>query len=114
MARTYSGGLQTVEVITDIRCDVCGRSTKAQTHDGFEKAIVMGAFNETIHAGDRWVIELCQNCFHDFLEWLLLDKLGTCLYHNVEEENKEDPMEETDIEDIRAFFANRRTERLKK
>ena len=112
MGRVFQTSLKKVETMIDIRCDICGKSTAADTYDGFEKAQLVASFNETEHAGDRWIVELCHNCFHDFMEWLLLDKFGTCLYHNIAEDDEIDPMEEADIEDIRAFFANRRSERL--
>jgi len=112
MPRIFQQTLQKVEVMIDVKCDICGKSTKADTYEGFERAQIVAAFNETIHAGDRWVVELCHYCFHDFMEWLLIDKLGTCLYHNAAEDDELNPMDETDIDDIRAFFAGRRTERL--
>lgn len=66
--------------VVDIVCDMCGQSTR--TLDGFEKASIAASFEEGWHAGDRFIVEICQSCFDFILGHILVDRMGTCMYHS--------------------------------
>lgn len=85
-------------VITDIICDRCGQSTR--TLDGFEKATLAASFEEGFHAGDRFIVELCQQCFDSIMAHILVDRMGTCMYHS---EIMGGTME---MEDLREMYAH--------
>jgi len=90
--------------LVDILCDSCGGSCRGDFNpEEYEMAQIIGCFNEGDTAGDRFQIEICQQCFFDLMEWFLLDKKGVCDYHNVVDQE-----ESADIDDLRIYFAHRR------
>ena len=84
--------------IVDILCDRCGHSTR--TVSGYEKATMTASFEEGFHAGDRFVVELCSSCFDDLMGNILVDNMGTCLYHS------EILGGEREIDDVREMYAH--------
>ena len=96
--------------LVDIICDGCGCSTKGELNtEEYENAQIIGCFNEGDTAGDRYQIEICQECFFDFLEWFLLDKKGALEYHNIVDGNQS-----ADLDELRLYFAHRREGTLPK
>lgn len=101
MSRVFNTVVKRVEELYDIRCDICGESLMGVY--GYETGIISGSFDEGPRAGDRLLVELCGDCFEDVIEFVLLDKLGTCMYTNTA-----DTTHTTDIEGLRSFYAARR------
>ncbi len=50
--------LQQVEIMTDVVCDVCNKSTKLQ----FATLLVHWGYGST-HDGERYELQLCEKCF---------------------------------------------------
>ena len=91
--------------LLDIVCDGCGESCRGQLNpDAFEMATIKGSFDEGDQAGDRFLIEICQKCFFDMLEWFLLEKKGVLGYHNIVEQEQS-----ANIDELRLYFAHRRS-----
>ena len=91
--------------LLDITCDGCGGSCRGELdRDHFEMATIRAKFNEGDQAGDRFHIELCQECFFDLLEWFLLDKKGVLGYHNIIEQEQS-----ADLDELRVYFCHRRS-----
>lgn len=86
--------------IVDILCDACGDSCR--TLEGFEVANLDAAFEEGIHTGDRFAVELCQVCFDSILAHIIVDRMGTCAYHNVNDGVS------MNMEELREFYAHLR------
>ena len=90
--------------LVDVFCDICGKSVRGQLNpDRFELARIVARFDEGVTAGDRFKIDLCQGCFFDLLEWLLLDRKGVCDYTNVVDQG-----DSATIDDLREYFGHRR------
>ena len=101
MTRRYRDIAPGKSAIVDIICDCCGQSTR--TLSGFERATLCAAFEEGFHAGDRFVVELCQGCFDGLLAHILVDRMGTVMYHS---EIEGATME---IEELREMYAHMRS-----
>ena len=101
MTRRYREVTPGKSAIVDILCDMCGHSTR--TIDGYEKATLAASFEEGFHAGDRFIVELCQSCFDNILSHIIVDRMGTCMYHS---EIDGAPME---MEDLREMYAHLRS-----
>lgn len=102
MVRKFVERVETNAYVTDVLCDKCGKSTRSVFNpDKYEYASISADFNEGPHAGDRWRIQLCQRCFFDFLQALLVEAMGTAEYTSVV-----DPVPST-IDELRSFFASR-------
>lgn len=98
MARKYKEIGQGKFAVVDIKCDMCGDSCR--TLEGYEVATLAASFNEGPHTGDRFVIEFCQHCFDEILHHVIVECMGTCLYHS--EINGVD----MDIDDLRELYAH--------
>jgi len=91
--------------LVDVICDGCGCSCRSQLdRNEFETAEITGVFNEGDPAGDRFHIELCSACFFDLLEWFLLDKKGVLEYYNIVDQDQS-----ADMDELRLYFAHRRS-----
>ncbi len=102
MVRKFVQKVETNAYVTDVLCDSCGKSCRSVFNpEKYEYAGILADFNEGPHAGDRWRIQLCQKCFFDFVQELLVKKLGTAEYDSVI-----DPVPST-IDELRTFFAHR-------
>ena len=102
MVKKYVQRVEKNAYVTDVLCDGCGKSTRSQfKSERYEYASINADFNEGPHAGDRWRIEICQRCFFDFVQDLLVKKLGTATYTSVL-----DACPPT-MEELREFFAQR-------
>ena len=90
--------------LIDVVCDCCGDSCRGTFNtERFESASIVGCFDEGDVAGDRFNIEICQECFFDLMEWFLLDKKGVVDYHNVV-----DGKQSATLDELRIFFSHRR------
>ena len=86
------------ELVTrDILCDVCGRSTKDKKGN-FIKATLAANFLGGHHFGEKFGLDFCEDCFDELMVWVLIDKLGTCIYDDVRGIYTED--------DIREWYAH--------
>lgn len=101
MTRRYRELPSGKTAITDILCDRCGQSCR--TLEGFERATLAASFEEGFHAGDRFIIELCQQCFDSITAHILVDRMGTCMYYS---EILGGSME---MEDLREMYAHLRS-----
>ena len=86
------------DTVTDILCDMCGESTR--TLEGYEKGTLCAGFNEGFHAGDQFVVDLCQMCFDELLHHVIVECMGTCVHHNKLSGTN------MDMEDLREFYAH--------
>lgn len=101
MTRRYREVTPGKTAIVDILCDMCGGTTR--TIDGYEKATLTASFEEGFHAGDRFIVELCQSCFDYLLSHILVDRMGTCMYHSdIDGASME-------MEDLREMYAHLRS-----
>jgi len=98
MVRRYKEVTPGKIVVVDILCDRCGNSTR--TLSGYEKANLTASFEEGFHAGDRFVVELCSQCFDEMMQNILVDNMGTCLYHS------EVLAEDLELDDLREMYAH--------
>lgn len=54
--------LQSMEVVVDVLCDVCGKNTN------FEYGVLQANWGyESTHDGDRYEVHLCEICFFETL-----------------------------------------------
>ena len=98
MARKFREVSDGKLAIVDVLCDMCSQSTR--TLDGYEKGTLYASFEEGVNAGDRFVVDLCQNCFNELLHHVIVDCMGTCLYHS------ELPGETMNMDDLRELYAH--------
>ena len=98
MARKFREVSDGKLAIVDIICDMCSQSTR--TLDGYEKGTLCASFDEGWHAGDRFVVDLCQNCFDELLHHVIIEKMGTCVYVS------EIEGVELDMDDLRELYAH--------
>lgn len=84
--------------IVDILCDRCGQSTR--TLNGYEKASLTASFEEGFHTGDRFVVELCSECFDAIMVDIVVDNMGTCLYYSEVLDSQ------LEMEDVREMYAH--------
>ena len=98
MARKFCEVADSKLAIVDVVCDMCSQSTK--TLDGYEKGTLCASFEEGFHAGDRFLVDLCQNCFDELLHHVIVERMGICLY------NSELPGVEMDMDDLRELYAH--------
>lgn len=71
---------QTVKVVSDVKCDVCGASTLAE-----HGVINAGSLKATWgfgskHEGDSYEIDLCEVCFFDTLSHLKRERQSPRLF----------------------------------
>lgn len=100
MTRKYRDLGNGKAAVDDILCDCCGQTVK--TLHGFEKAVLCASFEEGFHAGDRFIVEICQTCFDHLMVHILVDRMGTCMYHS------EISGADMEMEDLREMYAHLR------
>lgn len=61
--------IQPIEVIVDVGCDICGKSTKMEFAT---LKVDWGYYSK--HDGDRYEIQLCETCFFYTLATLKAEK----------------------------------------
>lgn len=59
------------EQVTDVRCDVCGASTRSKTGD-LEYGVLQAhwGYGSVRHDGERYEVHLCEDCFFTTLAYL--------------------------------------------
>ena len=59
-------GIESREVVIDIRCDGCGKSTNKE--QAFEHATLSAFWGyESKHDGEHYELHLCETCFYSVL-----------------------------------------------
>jgi hypothetical protein len=63
--------LQQIEVVTDVRCDVCGCSTVMAEGYSPQLGVLQAAWGYgSPHDGEQYEVELCESCFFEALAQL--------------------------------------------
>jgi hypothetical protein len=75
-----------VQIIKEMKCDACQASMRVTHPNGtssFEAGHLHAKWEQGFHAGDRFLFDLCQSCFDDIVELILVLNKGTCIYTNI-------------------------------
>lgn len=60
-------GLVEVESVIDVKCDVCGTSTRIEAN-GYQFGTLQAHWGYgTLHDGERYEVHLCEHCFFQTL-----------------------------------------------
>lgn len=74
-------GKQEVEVVTDIVCDVCGKSTSGKGIHPPEFGILQANWGyDSKHDGDGYEVHLCEKCFFGTLASLQEQRRGNMMF----------------------------------
>jgi len=70
-----------IEAVTDVKCDVCRRSTRSEI-DGLQFATLQAHWGfGTKHDGERYELHLCENCFFGTMLMLSFGRLVIVIVH---------------------------------
>ena len=73
--------LKQIEVVTDVRCDVCGCSTVMAEGCSPQFGVLQAAWGYgSQHDGERYEVELCESCFFGALAHLREVRRGNGLF----------------------------------
>ena len=62
---------KTIQVVDDVRCDACGKSTINYNNVGPDYAILESCWGYgSKHDGTKYIIELCESCFFEVLDFI--------------------------------------------